>query len=522
MGGEIQLSYLDSRDRSEPGVSYSTFQQRYSLGLSSFLLDPRLLAYSLGVSFQDANVDFRGSDGGLADYEHSDLGYNLSGTFLPYGTLPVTLYANRQTSDMGSTTFSNLPFRVTSDAVGARASIRRSSWPTINMFAEKATLVSDQAEDKRDEDRRTAGIDFKHRRAGWDMAGDYRYEDVESNLAGVSENKVHSANLNAEKAFSEAARVQFLSHYRQDNFLDLLTATGGLFLKPSPRQDAQATYGFSQVNYGTTTVRNHNLAAGTTYRVKPYWAVLSGVTATWTDSPEASSDTETLRLGTTLAVPAGPLDLTGGYSLSYGLQHTPQGGGGVLSHALNLGAASRGWSRLQLGAGYSASLDESSVGDGYSRWDQTARVTAAATPTASLSIHAEGDVSAGSQAYPTERREYTRRAVSSGLDYGIGWAVLTVRGGYSRQDTDGALNEQTFGEARVKLFAARGLDLSGSVRREWNDYADGGRVTTQVESLLSYRIRLVTLAAEYRLYLDDYPQSRSGRESFYFKMSRAL
>ncbi|OGW61494.1 MAG: hypothetical protein A2V83_01135 [Nitrospirae bacterium RBG_16_64_22] len=522
MGGEIQLSYLDSRDRSEPGVSYSTFQQRYSLGLSSFLLDPRLLAYSLGVSFQDANVDFRGSDGGLADYEHSDLGYNLSGTFLPYGTIPVTLYANRQTSDMGSTTFSNLPFRVTSDAVGARASIRRSSWPTINMFAEKATLVSDQAEDKRDEDRRTAGIDFKHKLAGWDTAGDYRWEDVESNLAGVSENKVHTANLNAEKAFSEAARVQFLSHYRQDNFLDLLTATGGLFLKQSPRQDAQATYGFSQINYGTTTVRNHNLAAGTTYRVKPYWAVLSGITATWTDSPEASSDTETLRLGTTLAVPAGPLDLTGGYSLSYGLQHTPQGGGGVLSHALNLGAATRGWSRLQLGAGYSASFDESSVGDGYSRWDQTARVTAAATPTASLSIHAEGDVSAGSQAYPTERREYTRRAVSSGLDYGIGWAVLTVRGGYSRQDTDGALSGQTFGEARAKLFVARGLDLSGSVRREWNDYTDGGRVTTQVESLLSYRIRLVTLAAEYRLYLDDYPQSRSGRESFYFKMSRAL
>ena len=47
-------------------------------------------------------------------------------------------------------------------------------------------------------------------------------------------------------------------------------------------------------------------------------------------------------------------------------------------------------------------------------------------------------------------------------------------------------------------------------------------MTTQVESLLSYRIRLVTLAAEYRLYLDDYPQSRSGRESFYFKVSRAL
>ena len=311
-GGEVQLSYLDSRDRSEPGVSYSTFQQRYALGLSTYLLDPRLLAYSLGVSFQDANVDFRGSDGGLNDYEHSDIGYNVSGTFLPYGTLPVTLYANRQTSDMGSTTFSNLPFRVTSSAVGARASVRRSAWPNINMFAEKATLVSDQAEDKRDEDRRTAGIDFKYKLGGWDTAGDYRYEDVESNLAGASENKIHTANLNAEKAFSEATRVQFLSHFREDNFLSLLTATGGLFLKPSPRQDAQATYGFSQLDYGTTTVRNHNLAAGTTYRVRPWWAVLSGITATWIDSPEASSDTETLRLGTTLSVPTGALDLTGG------------------------------------------------------------------------------------------------------------------------------------------------------------------------------------------------------------------
>ena len=128
--GLVELTYHDysiesKDDRSGTKYDYSTFEQRYELGLKGYVYHPKLVSFSTRVTFRKDDADWE--SGGHSDADN--IAYDLSASILPMN--PVSLHVFALKSDSTIEGSGTAPTSVTTNYYGARFRFTKRHFPLI-------------------------------------------------------------------------------------------------------------------------------------------------------------------------------------------------------------------------------------------------------------------------------------------------------------------------------------------------------------------------------------------------------
>ena len=128
--GLVELTYRDYSvsstyrgRKSESG--WTSFEQRYKLGLQGYVYHPKLMNFKTSVTFRKEKAD-RESGG---NYDQKDINYDFSASFL--ATRPVSLDVYGLKTDTTIERVTTSPYDITSNSYGARLSFSRRKYPSV-------------------------------------------------------------------------------------------------------------------------------------------------------------------------------------------------------------------------------------------------------------------------------------------------------------------------------------------------------------------------------------------------------
>ena len=108
-------------------TDYSTFEQRYKLGLKGYVYHPKLVSFSTSVTFRKEDADWE--SGGHSDAD--DIAYDFSASILPMNPVSLDVFALRSDSTIeGSGT---APASITTNYYGARFRFTKRNFPLITV-----------------------------------------------------------------------------------------------------------------------------------------------------------------------------------------------------------------------------------------------------------------------------------------------------------------------------------------------------------------------------------------------------
>ena len=130
--GLVELTYRDYSvsttyhgRKSESG--WSSFEQRYRLGLQGYVYHPKLVNFKTSVTFRKEKAD---SDSG-GDSDAKDINYDFSATFLATTPVSVDIYGSRTDSTIEGVRAA--PYDITSNYYGARLYFRSRKYPSARL-----------------------------------------------------------------------------------------------------------------------------------------------------------------------------------------------------------------------------------------------------------------------------------------------------------------------------------------------------------------------------------------------------
>lgn len=107
--GLVELTYKNydisvSSGNRTTSSSYSTFEQKYRIGLQGFVYNPRLLVFWSHITYSDELIP-KSKDTQKTDSKNVQ--YDLSAVFLPYRPVTLTMFATRYDYSFRGITFSD-------------------------------------------------------------------------------------------------------------------------------------------------------------------------------------------------------------------------------------------------------------------------------------------------------------------------------------------------------------------------------------------------------------------------------
>lgn len=128
--GLVELTYRDygiesKYDSKTSKSDYSTFEQRYKLGLTGYVYHPKLVSFAASVTFRKEDGDL----GAGGDYGADTFGYDFSLSVLPLNPVSLNIYALRSDSTIEG--WGASPFSITSNYYGARFRFTKRKYPFV-------------------------------------------------------------------------------------------------------------------------------------------------------------------------------------------------------------------------------------------------------------------------------------------------------------------------------------------------------------------------------------------------------
>jgi hypothetical protein len=117
--GLVELTYRDYSVSStyygrESESGWTSFEQRYKLGIQGYVYHPKLLTFLTSVTFRKEKIDRELGDG----YNAKDINYDLSAFFL--ATTPVSLDVYGSKTDSTIEGAGTAPYNITSNYYGTK------------------------------------------------------------------------------------------------------------------------------------------------------------------------------------------------------------------------------------------------------------------------------------------------------------------------------------------------------------------------------------------------------------------
>ena len=130
--GLVELAYRDYSVSStyygrKAESGWTSFEQRYKLGIQGYVYHPKLLTFLTSVTFRKEKTDRESGD----EYNAKDINYDLSAFFL--ATTPVSLDVYGSRTDSTIEGLGNAPYNITSNFYGARLYFRHRKYPPVRL-----------------------------------------------------------------------------------------------------------------------------------------------------------------------------------------------------------------------------------------------------------------------------------------------------------------------------------------------------------------------------------------------------
>jgi len=130
--GLVELSYRDYSVSStyygrKAESGWTSFEQRYKLGLQGYVYHPKLVNFKTSVTFRKEKTD--SDSGGARDAK--DINYNFSATFLATTPVSLDIYGSRTGSTIEGV--QTAPYDINSNFYGARLYLRSRKYPSASL-----------------------------------------------------------------------------------------------------------------------------------------------------------------------------------------------------------------------------------------------------------------------------------------------------------------------------------------------------------------------------------------------------
>jgi len=321
--GSADWEYYSS-DSDSQGVdsTLDSFRQKYSLGASGFVWNPRFNRYSLGLDFF---VTDRERDG--EELDSDSFGYRFLTTFFPTRPFPLNVYARRSTTD----TSGGIALANSDRETGAWGA----EWNIVTRNSRRLRLLFDRnTYEVLDpvtllERRKTGVLDFDGKFGRSDLSFRYGLHD-QKELVGNTDFNRDNFTFTDRTKFDNDSTLVVNAHYTQSDALfttgvqDHLNTSRLMSRYDLPRGDRVRlgfSYDFNDNDGKFVNSTSHTGRADGRFKMNSHWESTGSLIAGRIDSASTSSDLEQdlhgARAGVRYIRDWTRLHLTTSYSVGY-------------------------------------------------------------------------------------------------------------------------------------------------------------------------------------------------------------
>jgi hypothetical protein len=570
--GLVELTYRDYSvsstyygRKSESG--WTSFEQRYKLGIQGYVYHPKLLTFLTSVTFRKEKTGRESGD----EYNAKDINYDLSAFFL--ATTPVSLDVYGSRTDSTIEGLGNAPYNITSNFYGARLYFRHRKYPSVRLEynhwdytieREKGFRVMDdggglivakeRVKEKTAIDRFSLNVNgfLKAINTNYNLSGDLSdYTSPFRNYMGknlttttytvIRKENMLSTYFNYSDIdifklarFATNARLFPIGQLHHSYEYEYLTSETEKEKTDSHTVSNYLRYKFSRLIFGTAQLR---------YR----FGKRDGVT----------EDSYDINIGLNYGRPVRDFDFTSYYKFNLSNEER-HGGYMLMANSLGIGLSTRKFMWGKIYSNYDFSFRKDEFSSSFKESEDSDRLSEKAHSTehriragingkglarAYWNIEAEARIFdskskdhrsgfwLGEEQWAEKIRHYT---ISGDIGYPIGRrGFATVRAGYTTGSTNSEPVERYYYEGRLNYRILRNLNLLAWCREEWRNKGwwagsstndinarEFGWKTREYKMELYYLIYRMKLSLEYNAYwLEEGPLS-SEYKRLYVKMSR--
>lgn len=538
--GFIELGYRDyssiayyngSRTKNETTL----FEQRYSFGIQSYILHPKIAVFSTDVTFR------HGRERNIIERSSRDIGYGLSLTLLPQRPSSLDLYASRniweaETYEAIRNSYGMVLRLSLQDLLsatkhrGGRNNRRRQDrnrnnnmallkgLPSLTVSYDHQDYSSERGPGKTERDSLRVDIYGLLNPIRTSYRLGYEFSDYSSsNRSHI----IQHIRGNTDTAIKSGHTLRTTFQYSDVEFSKLMLFIATLQGNPTRRLDHDYHYSYYSSEIGDSRSDSHDIRGRLNYRFTERLFVSAYLSYTLSRRDGVSEDSYTYSINPVLNYsygrPIKGLDFSSGYSLSCGI-----GEKGVqsISYSLGLGLATRSlrWGRIyteyvfthNIGISNQEDVIQHSLRagvDGRGPWRAYWR--------AGWEYSGRGDegriiptyyILRGEGGYPVGRR-----------------GLLTLKGEYNFREIDHQDTKRFYYEARFNYLIRRNLSLiawlgEGSEEIEGRGFK--GK-TRNYELRLHYKLRKTSLSLEYRNERRKEPSTLENR-IIYLRATRSI
>lgn len=526
--GRMEFTYQHT-ETLKGSDSYSTtdertdFTQRYTLGLSGYVYDPRLMVFTSLISFMHTNIWQEGNEGIL-----DALNYDISTTLLPYRPLSLTTYASKTDSTVEGT---YLPqFTVTSLSYGAYLRINMKKLPLIRLDYRHWEYDSELETGTTERDSYGFNVwgNVKALRMRYILnaeLSDYKSPQGEYNTTEI--------RLYQDFSIKKETSLKAYSYYSGREDYKLFNLDLDLEVNPLKRLRHDYSYGFNHTSTDLTEADTHRLRAGWTYKFNNYltgsFSVNAGFSKLERDEGEEEGTSEGIGAGLSYVRRISWFDTRtywrGSYSHREGDETDSQFNGEVILNNLGTNIVMRRFSFATIYTGYDFT---DYMRDGGELISHFARLGISGRGPKRAYWRLEGNyrVSEGDETTSDEEgtvriQEGRSYAIRGEFGYPISYrGLIAFNTGYNVNEADSDRWDNLYYTIRANYLLVRNLHASGWWSQSWSN--DAERTDMNGTFSLRYRFRRVYITAEYRFRETEELSDFSRTQSILLKLTRVI
>jgi len=529
--GLIELNYWDYKTKNTYAGNTiegrrKVFEQRYRLGLDGYILHPRLAVFSTDVTLRDKKTEYKETTEKLRD-----IGYRLTLNILPLRPISLSVYAERDkgTSKAGTSS----PYEATSNNYGARLLVTyNSKLPKLRAEYNHWDYRTEREAGKRDIDRYslnlTGPLSFMRSRY---VLG-YEYTSFSSPLQGYTGQMIKG---DIYTAIGKGKSLTTSLQYSDIDISKLLTFLSQLEINLGERLEHGYSYMYQSSEAGMTKTESQEIQGRWAYKFSDTLLGRAGAGYSMSKSGNTTYNSLNINAGLTYSRPIKDFYFRSYYNISYLNQEKM--GNQQLVNNLGVGLETR---RLKFGrvyTDYDLNYTTTDQGDSIQHVIRLG-IDGRGPKRASWSVVAEftdfsSDIGGQGVVYTGGPLGISTPGARSGqyysltatVNYPIGRRGMAVaRGNYTVGDIDSTRVKNYYYEARFNYSLLRNLSVVSWWREGWDEIegANFRRKARNFELRLSYRLRMVFVSLEYRIWRIDEINNTSDERSLYVTLRRVI
>jgi len=562
--GLVELTYRDYSLKStyygrKAESDWTSFEQRYRLGLIGYIYHPKLVSFSAGVTYRKEKSD--------GESDAKDINYDFSASFL--ATTPVSLDVYGSRTDSTIEGVGTAPYDITSNFYGARLYFRLRKYPNVRLEYNHWDYTIEREKNFIDE----TGLIIKKKRVKEETSIDRFSINVKGLLKTINTTYSLTGDLSdytsplrsyngknlAANTYTVIKEENTLTNFLQYTDIDYtkLTRFGtNLRLFPIGRLHHSYEYEYLTSETGKEKTDSHTVSNSLRYRFSRMIFGTAQFRYRFGKRDGVKEDSYDVNAGLNYGRPIGDFDFTSYYK--FNLSKDERGGEfKFMENSLGVGLSTRKfiWGKIYSNYDISlrkfdfSSLKESEDSDIGSEKAQSmehkirAGINGRGPGRADWNIEAEARIFdsklndhrsgfwLGEEDWADKIRHYT---LSGDIGYPVGRkGVATIRAGYTTGSTNSEPVEKYYYEGRLNYRILRNLNLLAWWREEWRNKGwwagspiidinirEFGWKTREYKMELYYLIYRTRISLEYNAYkLEEGPLS-SEYKRLYMKFSR--